>query len=239
MNGKHVVLTGAAGFLGRGLYKAFEPDCHVRLVDVQDFESPHEKRIGDVADPDFCMKAVEGMDYLVIAHIFPRQNGYDVPYGAFHANVTGTANLLHAASRQGLTRVCLISSVDAVAGRPEGTPMTPGHRPTAKNVYSATKACQEITAEAFHRQFGLKVAIMRIGYVVDWETMTDKYGTTLAKREPGMIDRADCGQAVRRALELPDLSCQVFYIYSVSRIPDFEEGFAAYDQLNWHPNGSH
>ncbi|MFA6291239.1 MAG: hypothetical protein WC637_05620, partial [Victivallales bacterium] len=68
-NKKNIVFTGSAGFLGRGIIKAFEKDFRLRLVDVSDFETTHEKMIGDVSNPEFCLRALSGMDYLVIAHM--------------------------------------------------------------------------------------------------------------------------------------------------------------------------
>ena len=235
-NKKNIVFTGSAGFLGRGIIRAFEKDFNLRLVDVSDFETPHEKKIGDVYDPEFCLRALSGMDYLVIAHMYPRRLGYENPFGPYNANVTGTANLLYAAHKNGIKRVCLISSVSAITGRPNGVPPTPKTRPEAADVYSATKACQEITAEAFHREFGLEIAIMRIGYVVDLDEKVDKYGTRVsACKDPTIIDPRDCGDAVRCALELPELSCQVFYVYSLCTQENGPEGFATYQALNWHP----
>ncbi|MEI6420893.1 MAG: NAD(P)-dependent oxidoreductase, partial [Lentisphaerota bacterium] len=237
-NKKSVVFTGSAGFLGRGIFRAFEKDFHLRLVDVFDFEARHEKMIGDVADPEFCLRALSGMDYLVIAHMYPRKLGYENPYGSYNANVTGTANLLYAAHENGIKRVCLISSEAAVSGRPDGVPHTPETRPAANDVYSATKACQEITAEAFHRQFGLEIAIMRLGYVVDLNENIDKYGTRVTDCKEPIIDPADCGNAVRSALELPKLSCRVFYVYSLCTASNGAEGFATYRDLNWQPRFS-
>ncbi len=232
---KNIVFTGSAGFLGRGIIRTFEKDFRLRLVGVSDFETDHEKMIGDVSDPEFCRRALSGMDYLVIAHMYPRKLGYENPCGAYNANVTGTANLLYAAHMNGIKRICLISSESAVSGRPKGIAHAPETRPAALDVYSATKACQEITAEAFQRQYGLEIAIMRIGYVVDLDERLDKYGKKVNEFNVPIIDPRDCGDAVRCALELPKLSCQVFYVYSLCTPENGPEGFPTYDALNWQP----
>lgn len=232
---KSVLLTGAAGFLGSGLHMAFEPDLRIRLADMVDFATSHEKMIGDVSDPEFCLRAAEGMDYLVIAHMYPRTLGYAEPFGPFNANVTGTANLLHAAHVNGVKRVCLISSESAVSGRPDGVPHSPELRPAARDVYSATKACQEITAEAFHREFGISTAVLRIGYVVDLRRRVDKYGKTVKGSKHPLIDPYDCGEAVRKVFELPTVEFRVFYIYSDCDSSRGPEGLAAYRELDWTP----
>ena len=78
---KILVITGAGGFLGKGLIRVLEGMYTLRLVDIRDFETPHEKRIGDVADLDFCMEVMKGAHLLLIAHMSPRP--YDTPYGPF------------------------------------------------------------------------------------------------------------------------------------------------------------
>ena len=76
---------------------------------------------------------------------------------------------------------------------------------------------------------------MRIGYVVDLDENVDKYGTKISDCKYPIIDPRDCGDAVRCALELPKLSCQVFYVYSLFTQENGPEGFATYEALNWQP----
>lgn len=231
---ERVLFTGSAGFLGRALWTAFAGDYTIRLCDVTDFEAgPHEKYVGDVADPHFCARVVKDCDMVVVAHMFPRPN--HTPLGAFHANVTGTALLLHAAHHAGVRRCCLVSSVSAVNGHPQDVPRTPDLPLMGRDVYSATKACQEVVARSVFVEHALPCAVLRIGYVVDLEQMTDKYDTPLAGPKPGMIDRHECSVVCRKALEKPDLSYEVFYVYSFCDEEHRPEGLASYAALGWTP----
>ena len=45
-----ILMTGAAGFLGRGMVEALAPKHTLRLMDVVPVESPHECVVGDVCD---------------------------------------------------------------------------------------------------------------------------------------------------------------------------------------------
>ncbi len=234
MKKPRILFTGSAGFLGQAMYKAFEGDYALRLCDIADFDAGlHEKVVGDVSDPVFCDVAVKDCDAMVIAHMFPRPN--DTPYGPFNANVTGTANLMYAAQRANLQRLCVISSVDAVIGNPPEIPRSLTSPLKGRDIYSATKACQEVVARSVYAEHRIPCAVLRIGYVVDLDQMTDKYDHALAAPEPGMIDRHDCGVACRKALEKEDLSYDVFYVFSICDVNHCPEGLATHRALDWVP----
>jgi nucleoside-diphosphate-sugar epimerase len=89
-----VLVTGAGGFLGGGLIEPSVGRHDLRLMDVVDWQTPHEKVIGDVAHLETCRPAVQGCQGIVIAHMASRQAGaYQTPALPFDANVKGTANL--------------------------------------------------------------------------------------------------------------------------------------------------
>ena len=102
------------------------------------------------------------------------------------------------------------------------------------DIYGATKACQEIVAEMFHYQYGLDIAALRIGYVVDCNSLIDKYGTHLERVEGGMIDPTDCGTAISRIFALPELGYRAWYLYSACD-KNTPEGLPARRELNWPP----
>lgn len=208
-----ILITGAAGYLGRGLVKPFLGKHELRLMDVADWQAPAGKLIGSVADLDLCRKAMQGMDAVVIAHMATRQTGsYETPVLPFDINVKGTANLFFAAVEQKVSRVCLISSTGAVSDHPEGTFQSRDLALRGKDIYSLTKVCQEVVADHYHRIHGIKVAIQRVAWIVDADTCVSKYGEKLPHWSPGMVDPRDMGEAARLALELPDLDYEIFYV---------------------------
>ena len=230
---KKILLTGAAGFLGQRLYKAFENDYSIKLMDIVDFKSNHEIIVGDVSQPEICKAAIEGVDTLVIAHMFPRP--YLTPEGPYDANVKGTANLLHAAHEAGIKRVVLISSVDACRGWDKSVKREPSLRPRGNDLYTTTKACQEIVAESFHNETGIEIGVLRVGYIVDLKDMVDKYGTKLPRAAAGMVDRAYVGVVAREVIEKPDLDYEVHYVYSIVNQECEESMASAIEKLNCKP----
>ncbi len=231
-----ILITGAGGYLGQGLVIPFADGHELRVMDVVDFETPHEKLVGDVADLETARRAVSGMDALVIAHMASRQAGaYDTPELCFDANVKGTANLFFAAAEQDIGRICLISSEGVVSGYPDDMFHGRDLVPKGKDMYSLTKVCQEVVAEYYHRVHGIAVAVIRIGWIIDADTMVTKYGDKLPCRYNGLIDRRDIGEASRLALELPDLD---YEILSLSGAADKDYPYdTAYShkRLGWKP----
>ena len=233
-----ILITGAAGYIGPGLIEAFEGSHDLRLMDVTAMESPHETIVGTVADLAAVRDAVEGVDALLIAHMATRQAGaYDTPTDAFDVNVKGTANLFFAALEAGVRKVALVSSYGVVKRHAEedGTFVSRDlpHRP--RGMYMLTKVCQEVIAEQYHRQHGLAVAVLRPSKLLYEDTMTDKYGDPIPRETWNLIDPRDIGQAARLALELPDLTYEVFYLLSKPEAATRVDTTHTRDRLGWDP----
>jgi nucleoside-diphosphate-sugar epimerase len=234
-----VLVTGAGGFLGGGLIEPFIGRHDLRLMDVVDWPTPHEKVIGDVADLDTCRRAAAGCQAIVIAHMASRQAGaYETPLLPFDANVKGTANLFFAGLECGIRRYVLISSESVVMGHkvpPRRTREMP-YRGTT--LYGLTKVCQEVIAEQFQREHDLEVAALRVGYILsadDPAHVVDKYGNHIRDRNPPCTDRRDIGQAARLAMELPDLKYEIFYVLGAPEAERVYEMEPTFRRLGWKP----
>lgn len=234
-----ILITGAAGFLGRGMIIPLVEHGHqLRLMDVVPFTSPHEVVVADVADYAAVEAAMRGVDALIIAHMAPRGPGdinYKTPALPFAINLTGTANLFHAAVQCGVKRVVVISSTAAVHenGRLDAIP---GSLPLkAKGYYGLSKACQEVIAEQFARTEKMQVACLRVGYILDGEANVDKYGRSVGERNYADTDRRDIGEVARLCLEKADLGYEVFNVMSTEE--SMEKAAVSYtcQRLGWKP----
>lgn len=234
---KKILITGAGGFLGRGLIKPLIGKYSLRLMDVVKFEnSGQEILTGDVGDLETVRKAVEGMDAIVIAHMASSQaKAYDNPTVAFDANVKGTANLFFAASERKISRAILISSFGVTMGHKNKSFFEHDLPPKANSLYGLTKVCQEEIAEQFHREHGFKVAVLRLGGLVDADTMLDKYGNKIDYPAEVYIDPRDVGEAVRLALELEDLEYETFLLMGSSIAGKKYDIEYTCKRLNWKP----
>jgi len=212
-----ILVTGAAGYLGRGMVPVLAEAYGLRLMDLAGFDpGGHEQVVGDVADLAAVRAAVNGVEALVIAHMASRQAGsYDTPVASFDVNVKGTANLFFAAAEAGIRRVVLVSSGGVTYGHEDRTWFAHDTPPKAKDLYGLTKVCQEVVAEHYHRVHGIAVAVLRIGALLSEDTMVDKYGNREERAGDNYVDPRDVGEVARLCLGLPGLSFESLFVMGV------------------------
>jgi nucleoside-diphosphate-sugar epimerase len=202
-------------------------------------EGPHENVVGDVANLDSVRRAVAGVEGIVIAHMAPRKpDSYVNPTLPFDINVKGTAHLFHAAVEHGVKRVVVISSTGATVGHPgsewggENPHTAP---PKSKGIYGMTKALQEFIAEQYSREHGISVSALRVGYVMDEDSLADKYGRQVKEWSPLLTDRRDIGEVARLCLERPDIKYEVFNVMSTDESLKLYDMQHTCDFLKWKP----
>ena len=96
-----VLLTGAAGFVGRPALDLLRENHEVTAFDIRAVEGCDAAIAGDVLDYDGVMAAVAGHDAIVNTIMAPNPSYGDGGPG-FTINVTGVYNLLEAAREVGL-----------------------------------------------------------------------------------------------------------------------------------------
>lgn len=159
-----VVVTGAAGFLGRHVAKKFRDNgWDVTGFDVSLFEETGVHAVqGDLTEANTVNRTVEGAD--VITHIGAIGDVYlagQEPTLAAEVNVVGTANVVEAALRHD-TRVVYASTWE-VYGEPEEQPITESHPTMPDHPYSITKLAGESLLLAATRLRGLSALALRLG----------------------------------------------------------------------------
>lgn len=237
----NILITGGAGFLGRGMVTMLAHGGHrLRLLDVITAQTspPHEAVRADVTDPTAVAEAMRGIDGLVIAHMAPRGDGnanYLTPAMPLAVNVGGTATLLQAAKDAGVRRAVLISSTAAVqcsgdlATDPEQLPLR------STGWYGLSKVLQEQIAEQFARTDGMHIAVLRVGYILDGEANVDKYGRSVAERNYMDTDRRDIGDVARLWLESNHTGYAVCNVMSTAESMQRAAVRLTCKRLGWRP----
>lgn len=167
------LVTGGAGFIGSNLCEAILNLGHrVRCLDdlstgkrenVELFlDHPNYEFVqGDIKDLDTCMKACEGVDYVLNQAAWgsvPRS--IEMPLFYCANNITGTLNMLEAARQNGVKRFVYASS-SSVYGDEPNLPKREGIEGNLLSPYALTKRCDEEWAKQYTRHYGLQTVGLR------------------------------------------------------------------------------
>lgn len=197
-----ILLTGAAGRIGTAFYAETADRYRFRLADrATDALQPrdgHEVVPLDVADLDACRAACAGID--AVLHLAADPSPEADFYGSLlDDNLKGVFNVFRAAKDAGATRVVFASSIHAVAGHPQGTPIPTDAPARPRNLYGASKVFGEAVAAAFAQSEGLSGIAVRIGaYHAPWIEANPTPDALAAYVSP-----RDLNQLFVRALEAP------------------------------------
>jgi NAD dependent epimerase/dehydratase len=174
--GKHVLVTGAGGFIASHLVESLvDQGARVRafvrynsrgdpglLAQLSQSALDHVEIIaGDLRDLPAVQDAVQG-----ISHIFHLGALIAIPYSYLHpaevveTNVLGTLNVLLAARTAGTERV-IHTSTSEVYGTALYVPIDEKHPLQGQSPYSASKIGADKLAESFYRSYNLPVVTIR------------------------------------------------------------------------------
>ncbi|MBK34324.1 MAG: epimerase [Gemmatimonadetes bacterium] len=158
-----ILLTGAAGFVGTMLRLHWGDRFDLRLADVRPVDdSTFESVELDVADYEAMRSACEGIETVLhlAADPSPAAEFYD---SLLSRNVIATYNAFEAARDAGCRRVVFASSVNAILGHEDITPV-PWEAPVFPiNVYGATKCWGEALGRVYAHSHRVSTICVRLG----------------------------------------------------------------------------
>ncbi|UUZ68574.1 NAD(P)-dependent oxidoreductase [Polaromonas sp. P2-4] len=159
-----LLLTGAAGGLGKALRERLKANCSVlRLSDVQPFGAAaagEEVVLADLADAAAVNDMVKGVDAII--HL----GGISVegPFAPIlQANIIGAYNLYEAARKQGVKRVVFASSNHVTGFYRQDQTITADHPARPDGLYGLSKAFGEDLSRLYFDRYGIETACIRIG----------------------------------------------------------------------------
>ena len=167
------LVTGGAGFIGSNLCEAIlNMGYRVRCLDdlstgkqanVDLFmDHPNYEFIkGDIKDYDTCLKATEGVDYVLNQAAWgsvPRS--IELPLFYAQNNIMGTMNMLEASRKNGVKRFVYASS-SSVYGDEPVLPKKEGREGNLLSPYAVSKRVNEECAKQYTRHYGLGTVGLR------------------------------------------------------------------------------
>ena len=159
-----LLLTGAAGGLGRELRRRLPAHCEVlRLSDVADLgaAAPAEELMPvDLADAGAVLALLDGVDAVVHMGGVSTEQPWEA---ILPANIVGAYNLYEAARRKGVRRVVFASS-NHVTGFYRQDEVIPAGAPARPDgLYGLSKAFGEDLAQLYFDRHGIETVSLRIG----------------------------------------------------------------------------
>lgn len=167
------LVTGGAGFIGSNLCEAIlNMGYKVRCLDNLSIgkkenidlflEHPNYTFIkGDITDLDICMKACEGVDYVLHQAAWgsvPRS--IEMPLYYEEVNIKGTLNMMEAA-RQNHVKKFVYASSSSVYGDHPVLPKVEGQEGNVLSPYALTKRTNEEYGKLYYKLYGLETIGLR------------------------------------------------------------------------------
>lgn len=160
---KRVLITGAAGQIGRALRTAWHGKYLLRSTDLAPMTpvSASEECIqADLSDYAAMAKLMPGVD--AIAH-FGGRSIEGTWEQILPSSIVGLFNVMESARLAGVKRIILASSNHAVGFYRRQSTLTSEHAPRPDGLYGVSKAFFEAMGSMYADKHGMTVASLRIG----------------------------------------------------------------------------
>lgn len=159
-----ILMTGAAGMLGKALRASLAADCAcLRLSDLGAMEKPalHEEVIQcDLGDREAVFNLCEGVNAIVHFGGVSTEQPFDA---ILHSNIIGLYNLYEAAREQGVRRILFASSNHVTGFYKQSETIDALTPPRPDGHYGVSKAFGEDLSRMYFDKYGIETLCMRIG----------------------------------------------------------------------------
>jgi NAD(P)-dependent dehydrogenase (short-subunit alcohol dehydrogenase family) len=190
---RRVVLTGAAGRIGRSITPQLSERWNLRLTDLE--EGPGIEAL-DVTDLAACRALFAGADAVVhLAAVPDPDASWDQ---LLPANVMGAYHVARAAAHCGVRRLVLASSLHVMSAGPDETQVRASDSPRPGNLYGATKAWAEAVGAWVAKTTATSVVALRIGY---FSAEAPIEGRATTRELASWLSAGDAAELVRASVE--------------------------------------
>ena len=223
-----ILLTGAAGRIGRVLAHAFTSAGYdVRLTDVSapdDLPAGCEVSVADLRDFDRVRAVMSAASSVVHLGAIP----HEAPFREIADNNIMTAhNVLEAARQCGVSRVVLASSIHATGFYSARETVRPSDPVRPDSFYGVSKATLEALGYLYARKCGLEVVCLRIG--------SFEPEASAPRHRAIWLSHRDGAQLFRAALRAPLPDERFLVAYGISDTPAHWTSHDGWDVLGYEP----
>lgn len=164
MTRERILVTGAAGMIGRSIVPLLREHFALRLLDVRRVRPHGDDEVvrKDIRDSRGLLKACTGVSAVVHLAAIPGDD--DFRTRLLPINIGGTQQVFEAARQAGVRKVVLASSGQTVLGYGPAVWVTPDMPARPINTYAATKVFGEGLARYYADAHGMSMICLRIGW---------------------------------------------------------------------------
>lgn len=230
-NGR-LLITGAAGALGRVLRKAWHQEIngsghwqHLRVSDrmpLNDLGTHEEQVICDLADREAMEGLLQGVEAVVHMGGQAVETNFEI---IRDANIQGVFNLYEAARLAGCQRVVMASSNHVTGCYEQGQFVSPDMPAKPDGYYGVSKLFAEGMASMYFERYGIETVNLRLGSVIP--KAEDRRGLSTWLSYPDFV------RLTVVALTAKDVGCLT--VYGVSANPNKWWSEAGWDKIGYQP----
>ena len=168
-----ILITGAAGFIGSNLCEHMLSEGYT-VIGLDNFATGHAYNLndfksnsnfsfieGDIRDFDSCLKATEGVDYVLHqAALGSVPRSLLDPIISNEVNVSGFLNMLEA-SKQNMVKRFVYAASSSTYGDSKGLPKVEDKIGKPLSPYAITKYVNELYADIYSAAYGLETIGLR------------------------------------------------------------------------------
>jgi len=224
-----VLITGAAGRIGRALSEAFADDYSLILIDrlAPRASSPTVTCLqADLSDEDSLSQAMKDVDCVVHLAAIAEERPLEE---LIQANIVTTYRVFEAARHARVKRVVFASSIQTVGFHPMSAGLTQGSRIRPSGYYGVSKAAGEAIARLYADKYGMSVACLRIGSFESAPLDERQLSTWLGP--------SDCVQLFRACIEAGPFSFVMVYGISANQHSIIRDGVPSGIDYQPHADG--
>ena len=211
-----VLLTGAAGHIGRTFYEASRGRYRFVLTDLvqadYDLEPGDTFEQVDLTRPGAAAPLAARAD--VIVHMAAESDETSAFDDLLGPNIILTTLLLEAAAQAGVSRFVYASSLHAVHGYSDDQPVADGMPVRPTSAYGATKCYCEALCSCYADTTGLSVVALRIGDFEECGSLEIRNAFDCS----AWISPRDLVQLINCAIEAPDIRFFIAHGVSNNRV---------------------
>jgi nucleoside-diphosphate-sugar epimerase len=206
-----VLLTGAAGRVGRALRPAFRECYQLRTFDRQAVPDDPEALIGDLTDLGCMRTAMRDIEVLVHLAATPTERAFVEELAP--NNIVGVYNAFQAAREAGVRRIVFASTCQTVTAYPTDRTVEVTDPVRPRSIYGATKVFGEVLGRYYHDHHGLEFVGIRLGAFISPERVRP-HGSSESRLI--WIGQRDAVNLFRRAVETPHVGYLLVFGTSIT-----------------------